>query len=135
MATYFAVIHKDRDSDYGISFPDLPGCVSAGSSLAEVESMAREALAGHLELMRDEGMEIPAPSSYETVHAESSGDEGFEAVLLVTVPDKVRRVRVNMRFSELDLAIIDDAAAARGLDRSAFLALAGKRMAQGKCAV
>lgn len=133
MATYFAVIHKDRDSDYGVSFPDLPGCISAGSSLAEVESMAREALSGHLEVMRDEGMEIPAPSDYEKVHADNSGDEGFVAVLLVTVPEKVKRIRVNMSFSELDLAIIDSAAEARGIDRSAFLAMAGKQMAQGKC--
>ncbi len=134
MATYFAVIHKEPDSDYGVSFPDLPGCITAGVTLEEVESMAREALSGHIEVMRDEGMEVPGPSDYEKVHEEYHGDEGFVAVLLVTVPEKVKRVRVNMSFSELDLAIIDSAAAVHGIDRSAFLAMAGKQMAQGKCA-
>ncbi|MEF2231332.1 MAG: type II toxin-antitoxin system HicB family antitoxin [Pseudodesulfovibrio sp.] len=135
MATYFAVIHRDEGSDYGVSFPDLPGCVSAGSTLAEVESMAREALAGHLEVMRDEGMDIPAPGDYGSIHAEYADDEGFVAILLVSVPEKVKRVRVNLSFSELDLDIIDKAAEARQLDRSAYLAMAGKSLAQGKCAV
>ncbi|SOB60554.1 conserved protein of unknown function [Pseudodesulfovibrio profundus] len=134
MATYFAVIHKDPDSDFGVSFPDLPGCITAGSTLAEVDSMARDALGGHLEVLRDEGMEVPAPSEYEQIHSEYSGEEGFVAVLLVTVPEKVKRVRVNVSIPELDLAVIDDAAAARSLDRSAFLAMAGKHLAQGKCA-
>ncbi|MBI9080292.1 MAG: type II toxin-antitoxin system HicB family antitoxin [Pseudodesulfovibrio sp.] len=134
MATYFAVIHKDQDSDYGVSFPDLPGCITAGGTLAEVESMAREALAGHLEVMRDEGMDIPSPSDYAEVHAEYHQDDGFVAIVMETVPEKVKRVRFNVSFSELDLAVIDAAADAQGLDRSAYLAVAGKSMAQGKCA-
>lgn len=134
MATYFAVIHKDDNTDYGVSFPDLPGCITAGASLAEVESMAKEALAGHLEVMRDEEMVIPAPSAYEEIHAEYADDEGFLAIMLVTVPEKVKKVRFNVSFSELDLAVIDAAANAQGLDRSAYLAIAGKSMAQGKCA-
>jgi predicted RNase H-like HicB family nuclease len=42
MTTYIAVIHKDAESDYGISFPDLPGCVTAGSTIDEAMTMARE---------------------------------------------------------------------------------------------
>ncbi len=134
MASYFAVIHKDRNSDYGVSFPDLPGCVTAGTTLAEVDSMARDALNGHLEVLRDEGMEVPAPSDYEKIHEEYAEDNGLVGIMLVTVPEKVKRVRVNVSIPELDLAIIDEAAASRSLDRSAFLAMAGKHMAQGKCA-
>ena len=41
MRQYVALIHKDADSDYGVSFPDLPGVISAGSDLDEARAMAR----------------------------------------------------------------------------------------------
>jgi predicted RNase H-like HicB family nuclease len=49
MRPYIALIHKDPESDYGASFPDLPGCVTAGRTLDEAREMAVEALALHLE--------------------------------------------------------------------------------------
>ena len=45
MRQYIALIHKEADSDYGVSFPDLPGVITAGSNLDEARSMATEALA------------------------------------------------------------------------------------------
>ena len=45
MRYYIAVIHKDADSDFGVSFPDLPGCITAGRTLDEACAMATEALA------------------------------------------------------------------------------------------
>ena len=39
MRSYIAVLHKDKDSDYGVSFPDFPGCITAGSSLEEAKEM------------------------------------------------------------------------------------------------
>ena len=47
MRQYIALIHKDTDSDYGVSFPDVPGCVTAGLDLDDARSMAEEALALH----------------------------------------------------------------------------------------
>jgi predicted RNase H-like HicB family nuclease len=44
MCQFIALIHKDADSDYGVSFPDLPGCVTAGATLDEARDMAAEAL-------------------------------------------------------------------------------------------
>ena len=44
-------VHKELSSDYGISFPDLPGCVSSGRDQAELMLMAKEALELHLEGM------------------------------------------------------------------------------------
>jgi predicted RNase H-like HicB family nuclease len=43
--TYIALIHKDADSLYGVSFPDLPGCFSAGDTLEETVANARESVA------------------------------------------------------------------------------------------
>ncbi len=48
MRHYIALIHKDPDTEYGVSFPDFPGCISAGSSLDEARAMGIEALAFHV---------------------------------------------------------------------------------------
>ena len=44
---YIAFIHKDRDSIYGVSFPDMPGCISAGDTIDEAVRSGVEALSGH----------------------------------------------------------------------------------------
>ena len=41
---YIAYLHKDRDSDFGVSFPDFPGCVTAGRTLARSAYMVQSAL-------------------------------------------------------------------------------------------
>ncbi len=132
MPAYFAVIHKDEGSTYGVSWPDLPGCTSAADSLGEVDALAREALQFHLEGMREDGDTIPAPSSFEEVYATHAEDEGFYGVVLVSVPEQVTRRPISLRVSEIDLAIIDSAAAARHLDRTAFMVSASKKVARGE---
>ena len=39
MRPYIALIHKEPNSDYGVSFPDLPGCVTAGTTIDEARTM------------------------------------------------------------------------------------------------
>lgn len=58
---YIAIVHKDDGSDYGVSFPDFPGCVSAGSTLAEAHEGAAEALMLHIKGMQEDGEPIPEP--------------------------------------------------------------------------
>ena len=67
---YPIAIHKDKDSDYGVTVPDLPGCTSAGSTLADALTQAVEAIRGHLELLTEENREIPRPKSIRE-HRES----------------------------------------------------------------
>ena len=62
MRHYIALIHKDADSDYGVSFPDLPGVITAGSNLDEARKMATEALEFHLEGLAQDGEAAPEPS-------------------------------------------------------------------------
>ena len=69
MRRFIALIHKDAGSEFGVSFPDLPGCVTAGATLDEARDMAAEALALHLEGMVEDGEAIPEPSSLEAVMA------------------------------------------------------------------
>ena len=58
---FLIAIHKDPDSDYGVTVPDLPGCFSAGSTLAEALAMAKEAIELYLECLLDDGHELPTP--------------------------------------------------------------------------
>lgn len=48
MRGYIGVIHKADDSDFGLSFPDFPGVVTAGRTIAEVRQLAEQALAFHV---------------------------------------------------------------------------------------
>ena len=80
--TYIALIHKDLDSDYGVSFPDLPGCISVGSTLEEAREMAREALALHLEGLAVDSIEISPPGSADQALAH---EDAFDAIALIVV--------------------------------------------------
>jgi len=126
MRQYIALIHKDADSDYGVSFPDLPGCVTAGVDLDDARRMAEEALALHLEGMEEDHEPIPEPSSLEAVMADQGNRSGV--VILVKAPEKAARtVRVNVTMPEDDLERIDRFANEHGYTRSGFLLRAAKR--------
>jgi predicted RNase H-like HicB family nuclease len=91
MATYIALIHKDPDSDFGVSFPDFPGCFSAGSTLEEARSMAEEALDLHIRSMLEDGEDIPKPSSLDTIMADPENrDGGIPVLVLSTLPNAPR---------------------------------------------
>jgi predicted RNase H-like HicB family nuclease len=63
MMTY-TVIYEKGPTSWGAYVPDLPGVVSVGDSREEVESLILEAIELHIEGMREEGLPIPAPSSF-----------------------------------------------------------------------
>ena len=48
---YPIAVHKDPDSCYGVTVPDIPGCFSAGESIEEAISNAHEAITGNLEIL------------------------------------------------------------------------------------
>jgi predicted RNase H-like HicB family nuclease len=60
---YAVVIEKAR-SNYAAYVPDLPGCIATGASVAETESLIREAIEFHLEGLKADGLPVPLPSSY-----------------------------------------------------------------------
>ena len=121
MANYIAVVHKDPKSDFGVSFPDFPGCVTAGSSIDEAKDMAHEALSLHIKGMLEDGESIPAPSKLEDIMADPDYSDAI-AILVVTVSEtKPRSVRVNITVPEEMLRKIDAAAKKRGMSRSSFL--------------
>lgn len=126
MAHYIALIHKDADSDYGVSFPDFPGCISAGVTLDEARDMAAEALGFHIEGMVEDGEAIPEPSSLEQVMADHENRDGV--AILVATETRSKTVRVNITLPEDTLRDVDRYAEAHGFTRSGFLVQAAKRV-------
>ena len=124
MAQYIALIRKEDDSDYGVSFPDLPGCVSAGATLDEARAFADEALALHLEGLAEDGEAAPEPSTLETIMDDPTNRDGV--AILVGVETRERTVRVNITLAEDALREIDRYADTHGYTRSGFLARAAK---------
>ena len=87
--TYMGLVHKEIDSDYGVSFPDLPGCITAGRTLEEVREMAAEALALHLEGLAEDGDEIPAPSSADAILAHPDACDAMAFIVVEALPARM----------------------------------------------
>jgi predicted RNase H-like HicB family nuclease len=62
-ALKYAVVFERSSDGYGVFVPDLPGCISVGDTLEEAESNIREAIAGHIAVMRDHGEVVPSPTA------------------------------------------------------------------------
>ena len=117
---YIAYLHKDSKSDFGVSFPDFPGCVTAGRSLEEASRKAPEALAFHIAGMMEDGEKIPKPSKMDDLV--SDPDRKNAVAFLVTADlNKAKTVRVNITACENQMELIDRLAGRAGLTRSAYM--------------
>lgn len=121
MATiyYPAIVEAGIDS-FGVYFPDLPGCVSAGRTVQEAAIGAEEALVGHLATMAEFGEPIPDPSELDAI-APSEGSIEV-ARILVRGERPGRSVRIQVSIDDGLLARIDRVAK----NRSGFLADAAR---------
>lgn len=117
---YPAILEKEPDSAYGVTFPDLPGCVSAGDTAEEALVNAHEALAGHVALMVRDGDPLPRPAVVEDVTSDPGVTMVAVSVIGVTLPGRARRV--NVTLDEALLEEIDSIAT----NRSRFLAEAAR---------
>jgi predicted RNase H-like HicB family nuclease len=59
----YAIVIEQAEGNYSAYVPDLPGCVATGATVGEVEAEIRDAIAFHLEGMREDGLPVPKPSS------------------------------------------------------------------------
>jgi predicted RNase H-like HicB family nuclease len=123
---YIGLIHKDAKSDYGVSFPDFPGVMTAGKDLDDARALAEEALSFHIDGLMEDDEAIPEASSLEEVMSDPGNKDGV-AILVAVKTDAIKAVRVNVTLPEDVLAQIDKFAKARGLSRSGFLAQAARK--------
>ena len=59
----YAIVIEQAEGNYSACVPDLPGCVTIGASIKEIESNIQEAIAFHIGGLREYGLTIPAPST------------------------------------------------------------------------
>ncbi|MCY4094317.1 MAG: type II toxin-antitoxin system HicB family antitoxin [Gammaproteobacteria bacterium] len=130
---YVAFIHHEQDVGYGISFPDVPGCVSIGDTADEAVRNGCEALTFHYEGLISDGESLPLPRSIEEIKADDSLTDwryGADLVLVPLLLDRGSSKRVNISIDPGLLDAIDEEAKARGMTRSAFLASAARHEIQ-----
>ncbi len=119
------VIHKDKNSDYGVTVPVLPGCFSAGKTLDEALDMAKEAIELHLEGMIEEGQVVPTPLSIEKYQSNPEFHGGTWAVVSIDRSKlRINARRINITMPERVLDAVDRAAAQEHDTRSGLLAKA-----------
>jgi predicted RNase H-like HicB family nuclease len=61
--SYLVVIERG-DTGFGAYVPDLPGCVAVGDTEDEALRLVREAIALHIEALKEQGLPIPEPRSH-----------------------------------------------------------------------
>ena len=130
---YIAYLHKDKKSDFGVSFPDFPGCVTAGKTLDEARVMAVEALALHIADMAEDGAAIPEPSTIDDL-ADDPDRKGAVAFLVSVDLPAGKTVRINITARESQIEAITRKADEAGMTRSAYLVQAalGRALNKGK---
>ena len=123
MQYFYAIVHKDTESAFGVTFPDLPGCFSAADAIDDVLPNACEAL----ELWFEDA-DATQPSRLDEIRDLAAVDlaEGAFIVAVPRITRTGRQVRANISLDRGMLDAIDRAATERSLTRSAFLADAAR---------
>jgi predicted RNase H-like HicB family nuclease len=127
MSAYIGIIHKEPASCYGVSFPDFPGCITAGDTMQGAMQAASEVLGAHIRWMREDGDTIPAPSTLDLVMADPDFADGVPFLVTPGIQLKGKAIRLNVTLDEHLVSEIDARAVKLGMSRSAFLAEAARR--------
>ncbi|MDI1295441.1 MAG: type II toxin-antitoxin system HicB family antitoxin [bacterium] len=129
MQYYYAVVHKDEDSAWGVQFPDVAGCFSAADDMQDIVPNAVEALTLYFE-----DVDPPVARGLDQVR-DAAAEDLAEGAFLVMVPyirNSGKLTKVNLSMDRAMVDAIDDAAAMRKLTRSAFLAQAARNEIEGR---
>ena len=127
---YPVVVHKDPESDYGVTVPDVPGCFSAGETMSEALENIREALELHFEGLVADGEPLPQPQEIDAHIANPDYAGGVWALIDFDVTSYLgKAVRFNATLPEGLLARIDAYVKThpKQKSRSGFLAEAALR--------
>ncbi len=129
MTTYIGLLHKGRGG-FGITVPDLPGCTASADTIDGARRAGAEAMRLWAETIVSSGEDVPAPRDMDAITEDPDVafeiNEGAVPVALPLLLDAGRARRVQISLNAGLVAAIDDAAKARGLTRSGFLASAAR---------
>lgn len=119
------VIHKDKDSDFGVTFPDLPGCFSAGDTIEEALANAQEAAECHIEGFLLDSEPVPVARTIEEHKNKKEFKNGIWAIVDVDLSKlSLKPKRINITMPERLLNSVDYFAKKRGETRSGLLSQA-----------
>jgi predicted RNase H-like HicB family nuclease len=132
---YIAYVCKGQNAEYGVRFPDLPGCMTTGRTLEEARERAIDALTLHVAQMMERGETVPEPSTLDELATDDGMRGGVAVLVCAEAPEKTVRVNITARASQIEA--IDRLARMAGMTRSAFLVqtaireggVVGRRMA------
>src|SRR6516164_5291369 len=118
---YVAVVEKEAGTAFGVWFPDVEGCFSAGETLEETIENAAAALRQHAEAVESAGRRLPPARSADDVlrnrDVKASLKRGAVLFAVPLLADAGRTIRVNISLDKYLVDQIDTAASARGLTR------------------
>lgn len=119
---YPVVIHQEKNSAYGVTVPDIPGCFSAGDTIDEAMENTREAIFSHLELVIEDGGDIANAHPIEEHKRNKNYAGGTWAYVDADIDDLLRPAeRINVTIPKRALQKIDRAAKLLGYTRSGLL--------------
>jgi predicted RNase H-like HicB family nuclease len=121
VTAYIALLRKDPTSDYGVDFPDFPGCITAGKTLDEARKLAVEALDFHIEGMAEDRAPIPEPSTLDAIMQDPDNRDAV-AFLVEVAARPTKAIRINVMLPQDLVEAIDRATK----NRSRFLAEAAR---------
>ena len=127
---YVAFIHRDDDTGFGISFPDFPGCVAVGDTVDDAIRHGCEALAFHVEGLREDGAQTPPPRPIDEIEADArlaDWQRGADIAFLPLIPDANIARRVDISIDRRRFGANDHESGKRRATRSAFFASAAPR--------
>lgn len=92
MPHYIALIHKEADSSYGVSFPDVPGVIAAGGSIDDAMQKAAEVLEFAAEDWenRDGSNHFPAPRTIDELRADADFRAAAADAVIAAVPFRAK---------------------------------------------
>ena len=125
MLNYVALIQKENKG-YGVIFPDFPGCVSVGKTVDEAYKNSIEALALHIDGIKEDKEQIPEPRTFDEIQKSKEDWYTIDNSLIVYIPyisnNSNKYVRINITLNQTILDKIDRITN----NRSAFLSKAAE---------
>jgi predicted RNase H-like HicB family nuclease len=113
------VIHKDKNSDFGVTVPDLPGCFSAGETFELALENGKEAILCHVEGLIKDKESIPKATSIDRLKSKKEYKGGVWALVSVDLSELSKKAkRINVTVPENILRQIDYYAKRHGETRS-----------------
>ncbi len=121
---YPVVVHKDEDSAYGVTVPDLPGCFSAGETFDDAIANTHEAIDLYLSDMAEDGEDVPLATSVQNHVHNPDFESGVWAVVDIDISAySGKSERINVTLPKFLIKKIDKRVSQRGLkSRSNYLA-------------